>query len=523
MPRTIGTMELQDILKRLRIGESIKGISRELKHHRTVVRRLKRVAEEKGWLNSSYPLPSEKEIKEAYSRSETLVEASPHLLDAFKQEIERWIKEGYSFVVMHKMLCEEVECSESTVRRYIHKHFPQKPRPVMIRKTIPGEVMEVDFGYLGITWDVDTKARRKTWFFSGRLRHSRKAYREVVFDQKQETFFCCHIHAFEYFGGVPRKTTPDNLKAAIIRASFEDPLVNRAYRSLAEHYGFMISPCVPYAAEHKGGVESDVKYVKRNFLPLFKEQQRQRGHETPYADELREELERWNQEVSDVRIVQKVGRSPMELFEQEEVMALNPLPSTRWDPVKCKVASVGPDWRIQFEKAFYSVPYRYIGEKVLVVANSMIVRIFYDYEEITNHQRATKLWEYKRKSEHAPPYLEEYLNLSKQGLLNWAARLGPSVLGVAERIFEDKAVDGFRPVRGLIRFAEKYTSSRLEAACKRALYYDTPTYRSVKNILVKGLDQEPLEHPIEPSGQLNFRFQREYGYFDPFSSDHILQ
>ena len=78
-----------------------------------------------------------------------------------------------------------------------------------------------------------------------------RAYREVVFDQKQETFFACHMHAFEWFGGVPEKVTPDNLKAAIIVASFEDPLVNRAYRELALHYGFLISPCLPRRPEHK--------------------------------------------------------------------------------------------------------------------------------------------------------------------------------------------------------------------------------------------------------------------------------
>jgi len=96
-------------------------------------------------------------------------------------------------------------------------------------------------------------------------RYSRKVYQEVVFNQKQETFFLCHIHVFEYFGGVARKVTLDNIKAAIISASFEDPLVNRSYMSLAEHYVFMISPCVPYTPKHKGGVENDVKYVKRNF------------------------------------------------------------------------------------------------------------------------------------------------------------------------------------------------------------------------------------------------------------------
>ena len=93
--------------------------------------------------------------------------------------------------------------------------------------------MEVDFGHLGITLDAATRSRRRSWVFSGRLRHSRRAYREVVLDQKQETFFACHMHAFEWLGGVPEKVTPDNLRAAIIGASFEDPLVNRAHRELA--------------------------------------------------------------------------------------------------------------------------------------------------------------------------------------------------------------------------------------------------------------------------------------------------
>ncbi len=138
----------------------------------------------------------------------------------------------------------------------------------MVRKTISGEVMEGDFGYLGLCWDVKTKSRRKTWFFSSRLGHSRTVYREVVFNHKQETFLQCHIHAFEYFGGVVRKVNPDNRKAAIIRASFVDPLVNRSYRSFVEHYGFMISPCVPYTPKHKGEVENDVKYVKKEFFTI---------------------------------------------------------------------------------------------------------------------------------------------------------------------------------------------------------------------------------------------------------------
>ena len=510
-------IELQEILQRLRVGQSIKAIKRELGKHKTVIRRVKRVAEQEGWLAPQVPLPSEHEIQQAYEVGQAEENGSPHPLDGYREQIKQWLAEEDSFVVIHRLLSElGIKYSETTVRRYIHRCLLSEKKPTARRETKPGEVMEVDFGYLGICWDATSRSRRRTWFFSGRLRHSRRAYREVVFDQKQQTFFDCHIHAFEFFGGVSEKVTPDNLKAAIIEASFNEPLVNRAYRKLAEHYAFMISPCLPYTPEHKGGVESDVKYVKRNFWPIFREHQKQRGREIPDAADLVECLERWNTEEYDVHVIQKVGRTPIEIFMQEERSKLKDLPPYRWDPVICKEATVGDDWRIQFDKAFYTVPYLLIGARVLVLADSKTVRIYCDLQEITNHPRASRAWEVKKRPEHSPPHIEEYLNVSTAGLCQWAQRLGPSVAMVVEAIFSDKAVDGIRPVRGLIGLARNFTVTRLEAACARAVQYGTPTYRSVKEILQHHLDELPLEQPAEQStGQLDFRFAREYGYFDP--------
>ena len=509
-------MLLQDIVRRLKMGQSINAIKSETGRHRTVIRKLKELALEHGWFEPEEELPSEAELQELYHGGHGVSQTGSHVLDPYAREIEDWLKDHYRFVVIHRLLRERgVPYSETTIRRFIHRRFPKKIRPVMRRATIPGEVMEVDFGYLGLTWDPQAGARRRTWFFSGRLRHSRRVYREVVNNQKHETFFWCHIHAFEYFGGVPQKVTPDNLKAAIIIASFEDPLVNRAYRSLAEHYRFLISPCLPRHPEHKGGVESDVKYVKRNFLPLFREHQKQRGHEPPYADELVGQLARWNDDTYDLHIVQTVGRTPLDLFDTEEAQTLQPLPPDRWDPVTCKEAKVGADWRIQFDKAFYTVPYELIASRVLVMADSRIVRIFADLQEVTNHPRAAEPWQVRRKAQHAPPELERYLNISTEGLVQWAERLGACVAAVAREIFADQAVDGLRPVRALIRLADKYTVPRLEAACQRAVRYRTPTYRSVKDILVNGLDQLPEERPADPpTGQVQFRFERERGYFD---------
>ncbi len=250
--------------------------------------------------------------------------------------------------------------------------------------------------------------------------------------------------------------------------------------------------------------------MKRNFWPLFLERQRHKGREVPYADELQEELERWTAEVSETRLIKGVGRSPREIFHSEEAAALRPLPAQRWDPVSWATPKVGADWRVQFERGFYSVPYAHIGKPALVLGNSSSVRVLIDGAEVALHPRLDRPWAASIKPEHAPPHKQEWLAASREGLLKRAWDLGEPVGRVAETIFADRAVEGMRPVRALLRLAQQYSPQRLQAACARALSYHTPGYRSVKDILSKALDQ--------PNGTLvdrAFRFQREIGYFDP--------
>lgn len=418
--------------------------------------------------------------------------------------------EGFSFEVMHALIRERFACSESTVRRCVHRRFPKTRHPVVRRATVPGVFMDVDFGYLGLTRDPQTGRTRKTWLFSGRLRHSRVVWRERVFDQKLDTFLSCHEHAFDYFGGVPANVAPDNLKAAVVRASFEEPIPNRTYRIFAEHCGFCISPCLPRTPQHKGGVENDIKYVKHNFWPRFREAERNRGRTTPDGDELVRALERWNEEVSETRLVAGVGRTPREMFESEEREQLLPLPPTRFERIEWKLCKVQVDWRIQFGTAFYSVPYRHIGATVQVCASARIVRIFRDFELICTHRRATRKWEYVSNPDHAPPNAVEFLSTTRRGLLRRAEEIGASVRAVAAAIFEDRAVDGLRPVRALLNLATRYSPERLRAACARALRHGSPTQTSVKRILARGLD---IDRPT-PEPQI-FRFARAVGYFDP--------
>lgn len=515
MPKRKTMMEYIDIIKRLKKQQSIRSIQRETGIHRTIIRKVKKVSEKNGWLSPfNFSFPSEKELYNIFYNNNN--QTQQHPLQCWHNKIAEWINNGYSYVVIHRLLNKLYTCSESTVRRYIKKRFPIKPKTVMLRDTIPGEIMEVDFGYLGITYDPNTKRNRKTYIFSARLRYSRKAFRIKVFNQKQETFFKCHIYAFEYFNGVPEKVVPDNLKAAVIKASFECPIINRVYRKLAEHYGFLISPCLPGKAHHKGGVENDIKYIKRNFWPIFKEEQKDRGKDIPDSNDLDLALEEWTKTVTDIRMIQGVGKSPDQLFEDEEKKALKSLPFLRWDPIVWAEVKVRETWRIQFDCAFYSIPYKYVGKKVQILADSSLVHVFYNYLEITTHKRAKYKWQYLKKAEHAPPEPAKYMSTTKKGLIDKAGKIGNNTAQAIQIILSHKSIDGFRPARGILfGLLKKYGSERIESACKRAIHYQTVSYMSIKSILTKGLDFLELEVPVLPSGQQDFIFSREYGYFDP--------
>jgi hypothetical protein len=71
-----------------------------------------------------------------------------------------------------------------------------------------------------------------------------------------------------WFNGVLLKSTIDNPKCAITRAFYCEPTVQRAYGELALGYGFRIAACPPRWLELNGRVDSGVKFVKSDSVPL---------------------------------------------------------------------------------------------------------------------------------------------------------------------------------------------------------------------------------------------------------------
>lgn len=364
--KKVDMINLRQVLQRLRAKQSIRSTASEMDLHRRIVRKMHSLAIEQDWLNSDDPMPTDEELMKAWAGSEE--DDQEHILDAYKEKIQEWNGAKCTAVVIQRLLKDAasvpVYVDIQVIRRYLRKHQSKEAVSVMVRDTVPGQDADVDFGDIGVFED-ETGAHKKAYLFSLKLRYSRKAYREIVTDQTSITFNKAHVHALEFFDGVVRIIHPDCTKCAVIKASIENDKLNKSYQSLAEHSNFMISPCRPYTPKHKGGVEKDMDYVKRNCISYFRAQQRELGITTPKIKDLKIALEKWQREVDDVHKIYGIDKTPKELFEEEKTY-LQDLPKERWDVhiwAQCRVRN---DWRILWDNGFYAVPYKLIGEQAMV-------------------------------------------------------------------------------------------------------------------------------------------------------------
>jgi hypothetical protein len=71
-------------------------------------------------------------------------------------------------------------------------------------------------------------------------------------------------------------------------------------------------------------------------------------------------------------------------------------------------------------------------------------------------------------------------------------------LQVVEDLLVDAVLDRLRSVQAILKLAKSVGAARLEAACKRALYFGDGRYRRIKEILNAALDQEPLPESSQP-------------------------
>jgi transposase len=205
-----------DIVYRLRRGQSVRAICRDLGHSRRTVRRYRKLAAAKGYLNPARPLPEPAEVLAALEPRASLPSSNVSTVAPYREVVQALLDQGTEMVAIHQRLVRHhgYAGSYSSVRRFVHQLRPRRKEVVVRLETPPGLQAQVDFGGAGRMKDAAGKLR-SAYCFVMTLAYSRHQYVEFVFDQRMETWIGCHQRAFERFGGVPRELVIDNLKAAV--------------------------------------------------------------------------------------------------------------------------------------------------------------------------------------------------------------------------------------------------------------------------------------------------------------------
>ena len=228
-----------------------------------------------------------------------------------------------------------------------------------MRQTYPaGERLFVD--YAGDTvpvFDQITDAERPAHIFVAALGASNYTYAEARWSEGLGDWISAHVNALATIGGVPKAVVCDNLKAGVTKPSRYEPGINRTYQDLAEHYGFVVLPARVRKPRDKAKVEVAVLIVERFVLARLRNRRFFSLVELNVA--IRECVADLN-----AKVMRKIGKSRAELLETIDRPALDALPAEPYRYAEWKKCLVAPDYHVEVDKHYYSVPSRLIRETV---------------------------------------------------------------------------------------------------------------------------------------------------------------
>ena len=414
-------------------------------------------------------------------------------------------KSGVNMTLLWNEYCQTCHANGKTPYQYTqfcekYRRWARVTKATMRIQHKPGDATEVDWAGDTIPlYDSVTGEESAAYLFLAALPCSCMAYAEAREDMRTESWLLCHVHAFNYFGGVTRLLIPDNCKTATISNNRYEIIFNRSYQELAEHYGTAIVPARVRKPRDKSHAEGSVRFAETWIIAALRNQKFFSLRELNEA--VREKLE----ELNNRPFKQRVG-SRRSAFLEEEKPFLLPLPARDFEPAVWSVAKVGVDYLITDGLNKYSVPCNLIGEQVDIRTTSTMVEVLYHGGRVAAHKRfQTRQHDPIVIPEHMPPEHRAYLNYNAEGFRAWAAEVGPMTGKVVEYFLTSgKAPEqGYKSCASLTKLKKRYGAVRLERACERLLSFSSsPSIRNLSSILKNGQDKpqrkEKSDEP-EPS------------------------
>lgn len=310
------------------------------------------------------------------------------------------------------------------------------------------------------------------------MSYSRHRYVEFVHSQNVESWVQSHMNAFDFFGAIPHTVVIDNLKSGVIKPDIYDPVHNKSYAELSRHYNFTIDAAKVRKPQHKGKVERSVLIARQQLLA---------GRFYNSLEDANEYAKKWCSEIIADVVCTTTGEKPNDLFVLEKplMLALNPVV---FDISVWSKAKVNENHHVTVKGNFYSVPTRYIGLSVDIRSGMNSIKIYLNHRLIKCHDKAVGKGIWTTDSTDYPDHIESYINSTPENLKEKAKIIGEFTFGYISTVLKVPSKISLRKSIRILELTHKYESSRIEAACLRASTFDNFKYKSLLNILEKGLD-----------------------------------
>jgi transposase len=263
--------------------------------------------------------------------------------------------------------------SEVQVRRYVAQHRRHGAEVFVPLSHPPGEA-QFDFGEATV---VIAGERTKAAFAVMTLPFSDAWHLSAYPRECTETFQAAHVAAFEFFGGVPTRTSYDNTTIAVKKVIGRERELTREFLRLESHFLFAHHFCRVARGNEKGVVEGLVGYGRRNTMvpvPEF----------SSFAA-LNVYLEACC--LGDLtRRVRGNAQTKAELLEIDRA-ALLPLPMNTFEARRVVAAKANSLSLVRFDRNDYSVPTAYAHHDVTAIGGIDEVRIAVGPTVVARHRR----------------------------------------------------------------------------------------------------------------------------------------
>jgi transposase len=425
------------------------------------------------------------------SPSKSILAARPSKLDPFKPIIRELLEQCptvSSVVVEQRLKSLGFTGSNVIVKRYmatLRKVRNPAPRAYVRIESSSGECFQIDWGHFdSLDYEGD---KRKLYAFCCVECYSRRLYVEFTHSQCFETFVRCHLHAFQFMGGIPRECLYDNLATAVAEHDGRIVRFNPRFLAFARELGFYPKACNKAAGWEKGKIERSVGYLRKNFLPL-------RSFTSLY--DVNFQVRQWLDQTANKRTHRETRQIPDERFNPQ---TLRPLPPLLPDYRDTAAALVHKDIRLQFDGNRYCVPPRYVGLRLTVKADSQSVVIYDNNREVAHYSRSWRKGQsfgaerFEKKLLAERPPAER--SAAQQRLILLLGETGDSYLRQLAQ--SDRSLS--RQVTELLDLCRLYGPNAVSSAISKAHSLGAFDADYIKNILL----QEQSPRQVQPPLQLN--------------------